>query len=225
MPVIPFVSPKGGCGKSTSAVLLASYLAESGRSVTIIDADPNRPVSRWSKRPGKPKNLSVLENVTEETIIKTIDRVRAGTEYVIVDLEGTASLMVAYAISRANLVVIPTQGSMLDAAEAVKAIRLVKRQEEAFKLTIPCAVLLTRTNAALRPRALNAIEAEFVENGVKVFDVRLHEREAFRAVFSFGGTLSTLDPANVSNLKAARVNAEAFAVEAMGMTGSERKAA
>jgi len=67
MPVIPFVSPKGGCGKSTSAVLLASYLAESGRSVTIIDADPNRPVSRWSKRPGKPKNLSVLENVTEET--------------------------------------------------------------------------------------------------------------------------------------------------------------
>ena len=66
MPVIPFVSPKGGCGKSTSAVLLASYLAESGHSVTIIDADPNRPVSRWSKRPGKPKNLSVLENVTEE---------------------------------------------------------------------------------------------------------------------------------------------------------------
>ena len=78
MPVIPFVSPKGGCGKSTSAVLLASELSESGHSVTIIDADPNRPVARWSKRPGKPKNLSVLENVTEETIIKTIDRVRAG---------------------------------------------------------------------------------------------------------------------------------------------------
>ena len=62
-----------------------------------------------------------------------------------------------------------------------------------------------------------------------VFQQRLqpgkHEREAFRAVFAFGGTLSTLDPANVSNLKAARVNAEAFAVEAMGMIGSERKAA
>ena len=36
---------------------------------------------------------------------------------------------------------------MLDAAEAVKAIRPVKRQEEAFKLSIPCAVLFTRTNA------------------------------------------------------------------------------
>jgi chromosome partitioning protein len=112
MPVIPFVSPKGGCGQSTSAVLLACELSESGHSVTIIDADPNRPVARWSKRPGKPKNLAVLENVTEETIIKTIDRVRAGSEYVIVDLEGTASLMVAYAISRASLVIIPTQGSM-----------------------------------------------------------------------------------------------------------------
>jgi chromosome partitioning protein len=225
MPVIPFVSPKGGCGKSTSAVLLACELSESGHSVTIIDADPNRPVARWSKRPGKPKNLAVLENVTEETIIKTIDRVRAGSEYVIVDLEGTASLMVAYAISRASLVIIPTQGSMLDAAEAVKAIRLVKRQEEAFKLSIPCAVLLTRTNAAIRPRSLNAIEAEFVENGIRVFDVRLHEREAFRAVFSFGGTLSMLDPANVPNLKSARVNAEAFAAEAMGMMRIERKVA
>lgn len=225
MGVIAFASPKGGVGKSTSAVLLACELAEAGRSVTIIDADPNRPVARWAKRPGKPTNLVVLENVTEETIIKTIDRVRAGSDFVVVDLEGTASLMVAYAISRASLVVIPTQGSMLDAAEAVKAIRLVKRQEEAFKLSIPCAVLFTRTNAAIRPRSLTSIEAEFVENGVSVFDVRLHEREAFRAVFSFGGTLATLDPANVSNLKAARANAKAFAEAAVGMMRIERKVA
>ena len=160
--------------------------------------------------PGKPTNLVVLEDVTEETIIKTIDRVRAGSDFVVVDLEGTASLMVAYAISRASLVVIPTQGSMLDAAEAVKAIRLVKRQEEAFKLSIPCAVLFTRTNAAIRPRSLTSIEAEFVENGVSVFDVRLHEREAFRAVFSFGGTLATLDPANVSNLESGEGKCQSF---------------
>src|SRR3954471_24840200 len=112
MPVIPFVSPKGRCGKSTSPVLLACELSESGHSVTIIDADPNRPVARWSKRSGKPKNLAVLENGTEETVMKATDRVEARAEYVLVDLEGTASLMVDCAISRAYLVIIPTQGSM-----------------------------------------------------------------------------------------------------------------
>ena len=46
------------------------------------------------------------------------------TPFVVVDLEGTASMMVAYAISRADLVIIPTQGSQLDAAQAAKAIKL-----------------------------------------------------------------------------------------------------
>ena len=41
MPTIPFVSPKGGTGKSTSALLLATCLAKL-YDVTIIDADPNQ---------------------------------------------------------------------------------------------------------------------------------------------------------------------------------------
>ena len=53
MPVISFVSPKGGVGKTTSALILATELAAQGASrVTIIDADPNLPIAKWSKLPG-----------------------------------------------------------------------------------------------------------------------------------------------------------------------------
>lgn len=90
MPIITMASPKGGVGKSTAAVILATQLAESGASVTIIDADPNKPVSRWAKRPGKPHNLTLIDNVTEQTIIRTIDEAARKTAFVIVDLEGTA---------------------------------------------------------------------------------------------------------------------------------------
>ena len=55
MPTIVFASPKGGVGKSTSAVLLATELARKGAAVTIIDADPNKPVSDWAKRAGPPR--------------------------------------------------------------------------------------------------------------------------------------------------------------------------
>ena len=52
MPTIVFANPKGGAGKSTSAVILATQLAHKGADVTIIDADPNKPVSQWAKRGG-----------------------------------------------------------------------------------------------------------------------------------------------------------------------------
>lgn len=217
MPTIVFASPKGGAGKSTSAVLLASELAKKGATVTIIDADPNRPVSRWARRPNKPETLTVLDDVTEQTIVRTIDQTARTSTFVIVDLEGTASRMIPYAMSRADLVIIPTQASLLDAVEAVSAIREVKQQEEAFRIKIPAAILFTRTSAAIRTRTLASIEAEFAENGVPVFDVRINEREAYRAIFSFGGSLSDLDPAQVRNIPAAVENAQAFAGEVIAM--------
>ena len=217
MPTIVFASPKGGVGKSTAAVLLATELASHGGTVTMIDADPNRPLSQWASRPGKPEKLTVVDNATEDSIIDTIEAAALRTTFVIVDLEGTASMMAGYAMSRADLVIIPAQGSHLDATEAVKAIKLVKSQERAFQRKIPFAILFTRTSAAIRPRTLQSIETEFAENSTPMFGAQIHEREAYRAIFAFGGTLAGLDPNQVSNLPAARLNARTFAGEVIEM--------
>ena len=70
--------------------------------------------------------LTVISDILEEAIIDMIEEAAAKTAFVVVDLEGTASMTVAYAISRADLVVIPVQGSQLDAAEAaISRIRTV----------------------------------------------------------------------------------------------------
>jgi chromosome partitioning protein len=217
MPTIVFASPKGGAGKSTSAVLLATELALKGASVTVIDADPNKPVSQWAAREGRPENLAVIADISEKTIIDEMEAAARRTSFVVVDLEGTASMMVAYAISRADLVVIPTQGSQLDASEAAKAVKLVRQQEKAFGKKIPYAVLFTRTSSALRPRTLRHIQEQFIKHGVRAFETQIHERDAYRALFSFGGTLSSLNPAEVRNIDAAVINARAFAGELVSM--------
>jgi chromosome partitioning protein len=217
MPTIAMVTPKGGAGKSTSAVVIGAELARRGAAVTMIDADPNKPVSDWAKLPGCPDNLTVLGNVTEETIIDEIESAARKTPFVIVDLEGTASMTVAYAVSRADLVIIPTQGSQLDAKQATKAIKLIQQQERAFGRKIPYAILFSRTSGAIRPRTLQHIKNEFARHNVPAFTVHMHEREAFRAIFSFGGTLESLNPKLVSNLNAAIGNARELVAEVISL--------
>jgi chromosome partitioning protein len=221
MPTIAMVTPKGGAGKSTSAVIIGSELARRGAAVTLIDADPNKPLSDWAKQPGCPENLTVLAEVTEENIIEEIEGAAEKTPFVIVDLEGTASMTVAYAVSRADLVIIPTQGSQLDAKQATKAIKLIQQQERAFGKKIPYAILFSRTSEAIRPRTLQHIKAEFAKHGVPAFTVHMHEREAFRAIFSFGGTLESLSRRAVSNLDAAISNARALAAEVISLLRQE----
>jgi chromosome partitioning protein len=213
MPVIVFASPKGGAGKTTAAVVLASEVARKGAKVVVIDADPRKRITRWVAKGGVPDSLTVVSTASEETIIDEIERNVASAPFVIVDLEGTASLMVAYAISRADLVIISSQGSQMDAEDAVDAIRLVRKQERAFGRKIAYTVLLTRTSAAIRPRTLRHIMAELDKAGIPRLRTELFECDAFKAIFGFGGTLEALDRSQVSGIKDAIVNARAFVAE------------
>lgn len=219
MPVISFVSPKGGVGKSTSALLLATQLAEKDIGVTIIDGDPEQWIHRWGERAELPSAMRIVSQPDEETVIDAIERAAADTPFVIVDLEGTANMVVAYAISRSDLVIIPTQASTMDGQSAAKAIRLVKQQERGFNRRIPFAVLFTRTSAAIKSRLERNLTEQMAESGVPVLATQLLERAAFRSIFDYGCPLGEL-PANTYKLQDAIANARAFAGEVVSMCRS-----
>jgi chromosome partitioning protein len=223
MPVISFSSPKGGAGKTTAATLLATELASRGATIVVIDADPNKNVVDWASLPGKPENLSVVGDVGEETIVDAIESAAAKAAFVVVDLEGTASLLTSYAISMSDFVVIPVQGSQLDAKQAARQMKLIKAQERIVQREIPFAVLFTRSNPALQPKTQRHIEERFAELGVPVMSTRLYDREAFRAIFSFGGSLASLGDKGVGNIAAAKANARDFAAEVVARLRAKAK--
>jgi chromosome partitioning protein len=225
VPVIAFASSKGGSGKSSAALILATELAGRSAKTTIIDVDPNKPITGWSRKPGKPETLSVIHDVTQDNLIDVIEAAARRTAFVIIDLEGTANLTVAQAMSRADLVIIPTKGSTLDAMEAVRAIKFIHLQEKGYGRKIPYAVLFTQTNPAVRPRTLKGIEADLLGQNIPMFRTALHERDAYRALFSFGGTLSGLSGDAVGNIPAATRNAHEFVVEVIAKLTPARKAA
>ncbi|MBB1498926.1 ParA family protein [Paracoccus sp. MC1862] len=216
MPTISFANPKGGAGKTTSALLLASELASRGAQITIIDADPEKWISQWGKLDGKPDNLAIISEVTEDSIVDQIEQAAAASQFVIVDLEGTASLMVANAIGMSDLVVIPTQGASMDAKGAAKTIRLIRNQERMARRPILHSVLLTRTSAAVTSRALKNVREQLDKAGIEVFSTSIVERAAYRDIFDYGGLLSDLTADQVSNIERARENAREFAGEVIG---------
>lgn len=223
MPTIVLACPKGGVGKTTTATVLGCTLARSAK-VTIIDADPNRPISDWSSLPGCPENITVIGDVGESTIVATIDKAAQETPFVIVDLEGTASKTVAYAMSRADLVIIPMQASQLDGKQVAKAVQFVEKQEKALGKLIPKSILFTRTNAAIRTRNQRNLMAQIKDYGVDVFQTEMIERAAFKEIFNFGGSLLTLPRDEVSGLTNAVINAHALAGEVIDKLRATREA-
>jgi chromosome partitioning protein len=220
MPTIAFVSPKGGAGKTTSAFLLSTALAKL-QEVTVIDADPNHPIKSWANGGNTPPGMIIVSDVDEDTIIERIEDAASKTPFVVVDLEGTASMIVLKAISQADFVIIPTQGSQLDANEAGRAIRVMQESHKMTKTATPYAVLLTRTSSSVRTRTLSHIQNGLIGAGIPVFETELNERDAFRAVFSFQQTLDGLKPADVANLDKAKLNVWAFVEEVVARLTTE----
>jgi chromosome partitioning protein len=220
MPTIVVASPKGGVGKSTTANILMTCLARRGATVTGIDADRNRPQVKWAVRAGiriipersgdSPKtlpNLTIIEETGEAAAIHT--------QFVIVDLEGVASQAATFAISQADMVVIPCGPSYLDAVEAAAVLRVVQDCEIMARkpIRIPAAVLLTKTSPAVKPDTQREVERQFAAKNTPLYDVQLHMRTAYAAIFSRGAPLHQLDSAKIHKLDAAVENAEAFMAE------------
>lgn len=219
MPVISIANPKGGAGKSTTALVLGTTLAAHGASVAMLDCDPNRPIAAWAGG-GSRTPMKVLADISESQIVSAIDAERGGRQFVLVDLEGTASRMVSRSIMRSDLVLIPMQASAVDAAQAARAVSLVQEEEQVVGRSIPFRVLFTRTSPAIPTRNEKMIIDELRGAGIPVLTTHLNERAAYKSMFTYGLALSELDPSLVNGLAAAQENAERLSGEIVELVSS-----
>ncbi len=212
MQVIVFASSKGGVGKTTSALTLASVLTHHGAATTLIDADPNAPLAVWSRRfpDGVPTGLSV-KTAFRTDVADIIDS--AVDPYVIVDLEGSRNEEVSVAIGRADLVLIPMKGNRLDADEAVNVIKVIRKQESIFRRAIPFRVFLSQTSPVIVDRGMRDICTQMRENSIPMLRTGMVERSAFKVPFALGGSIYNLNEREAKNPAAAIANAETFAKE------------
>ena len=211
MPIIAVSNPKGGAGKSTTTLLLATHLAEQGASVCVLDADPNQPILDWKTKGVSKTTMEVIGGVKESTLMETLDGLTQ--QFVFIDLEGTASVLVSRSIAMADFVIVPLQASAVDVRQAAKAIRAVRDEEKVAQRSnpsrrIPYRVVMTRTPAPGAPvsSVQRQLEIEIQAAGISRFKTSLAERLAYKAVFVERLSLSEMKDMKVGNLEAAYQN-------------------
>lgn len=207
------MSPKGGVGKTTTCVLLASEIVRTGHSVTIIEADPNGHLRDWASRGRLPPQVNVVfdHDPSGTELRAAIEKGRAESSYVIVDTEGTNNQRAFVAASESDLVIIPFQFASMDLSSATEAIGRLDRIEEDADTQILRVLLPTRVSQVIRPASQVQIERALANASIHVLSPGIIEKDAFKLMIAHGCLLQDLHRyANVSNINTAFSNMQAI---------------
>jgi chromosome partitioning protein len=215
MPVITIANTKGGAGKTTAAVLLAVELAQCGYKVTVFDSDSQGWFGDWYETARPRGAISLVSRVTPASLETQIREMNPASDYFVIDLAGERNQLTATALAFASHVLIPVQGSGMDAKGAVKILDLIGQIKQETGHAIPHSVLLSKVNPMVTTRSLLMIKGLLAQRGVNVLATPIIERGAFREMFDLGVTLYDLDPQKTSNLDRAQANSREFAAEIM----------
>ncbi len=125
MPIIALLNQKGGVGKTTLSVHLATALAQ-GHKVLLVDADPQGSALDWSAQrdiEGTPARFPVV-GLPKDTLHRELAPISLDYEWVVIDGPPRVNKISRSAIVASDFVIIPVQPSPFDiwAAEDVEEI-------------------------------------------------------------------------------------------------------
>jgi chromosome partitioning protein len=188
--IISLLNQKGGVGKTTLAVHLASAFALRGGRVLLVDADPQGSALDWSaSRQGEP--LVPVIGLPTKNLHREVQAHIPNYDYIIIDGPPRVNELARAALMAADVVLIPVQPSPYD-VWAAKEITDLLGEVAVFKENQKAAFVINRkiTNTAIGRDVAEAL----ADYPYPVLSSAVCQRVAFAESAAQGSTVLELDP-------------------------------
>lgn len=214
--IVTIAHQKGGTGKSTLAICIASELAGRGRNVLLVDADPQQTTQTWhdlgvervegqrptsdgqpleagGKRPAKlpwpmPSVVSMSGTLHQE---HQLPKLASGFDYVIVDTPPRLGPTLKSALVVADLALVPCGATGPDVWALAETLEIIE-DAQGFRPELKAALVINRKRegTALGNKARASLSA----SRLKVLDTEIGLRQAYAEAVGAGQGVTDYEP-------------------------------
>ena len=188
--VIVLTNQKGGCGKTTSTIHLASGLAKMNYNVLVIDADPQQTARNWSSGKEDIFKFSTTILGRDQQVNKIVQREFDNYDYILIDCPPSVDSIITYSsLLVGDLAIIPLLCSANDLWALTKIVATIKDAKK-YNLTLKERILVNqyKPKENLTVGILAAVE----DFGIKILFSKLGSRIAFKESAAHGTTVYNL---------------------------------
>ena len=202
--IICLFNAKGGVSKSTCSVHLAYYLSVIlKQTVNLIDADPMRISSFWTKE--LDIAVRVFQITDPDDFLEQITSLKSKAEYTIIDCPANASEMnraIIFTLNPEDKVLIPVKPTSVDKIASNPTLRLIKQATihgKQFKAAT--FVSMAHRSRAVTGETLDYLRSKQDETGVKVLSSVIYDKATIADALDQGGVVWTMGKRALSEQK------------------------
>lgn len=185
--IIMLCSQKGGSGKSTIAVNVASFLAAMKKDCVLVDSDVQKTASTWAADREEDESLSKVHSIQKyENIRGTLLDLSSRYEYVVVDSPGRDCREMRTGITASDLLIVPLKCSQPD-LDTIPTMKQIIEEARDFNPKMKVQVLLTMVST--NPIVTEKEEAkEYLKQypELPLMNSLIYERKVYRDCISQG---------------------------------------
>ncbi|MEM7722095.1 MAG: ParA family partition ATPase [Pseudomonadota bacterium] len=177
--VITVAQQKGGSGKTTIAANLAVAFAREGKSVALLDTDPQGSLGRWfmARREMGVEDLA-FSTASAWGVSYECEKLKREHDYVLVDTPPKVDADLRPALRESDLVIVPVAASQVDVWATESVLDLARRER--------CAVLVVLNRAKSGTRVLDEVTAALGELEAAQAETVLGNRVAYAETLGQG---------------------------------------